>query len=137
MASELNLIYMGKEKIHLEYMLKAGSANIVWSIISTPSGLETWFADKVTVKEKIYTFHWGKTEQREAEVISCRTNNLIRFHWLDEEDKRYNFELKMNYSELTEDMTLEVTDWAEPDEIEDLKDLWDSEIDKMKRVSGL
>ena len=34
---------MRKEKIRLEYMLKAGSGNIVWSIISTPSGLETWF----------------------------------------------------------------------------------------------
>ena len=128
---------MEKEKIHLEYMLKAGSANIVWSIISSPSGLETWFADKVTVEDKVYTFHWGKTEQRKAEVITSRTNNLIRFHWLDEENKRYHFELKMNYSELTEDMTLEITDWAAPDEIEDLKDLWDSEIEKMKRVSGL
>lgn len=42
---------MGKEKIHMEYMLKAGSGNIVWSIIGTPSGLETWFADKVTVQD--------------------------------------------------------------------------------------
>ena len=46
---------MGKEKIRLEYMLKAGSGNIVWSIISTPSGLETWFADKVTFKDKVFT----------------------------------------------------------------------------------
>ena len=126
-----------KEKIHLEYMLKAGSGNIVWSIISTPSGLETWFADKVTVKDKVYIFHWGKTEQREAEVIHIRTNNYIRFHWLDDEDKRSYFELRINYNELTEDLTLEITDWAGADEIEDLKDLWDSEIEKMKRVSGL
>ena len=128
---------MGKEKIHLEYMLKAGSGNVVWSIISTPSGLETWFADKVTVQEKVYTFHWGKTEKREAEVTHIRTNNYIRFHWLDDKDKRSYFELRMNYNELTEDLTLEITDWAESDEIEDTKDLWDSEIEKMKRVSGL
>jgi hypothetical protein len=32
---------------------------------------------------------------------------------------------------------LEVTDWAEPGEAEDVKDLWDSDIEKMKRVSGL
>lgn len=55
---------MRKEKIRLEYMLKAGSGNIVWSIISTPSGLETWFADKVTFKDKVFTFYWGKTETR-------------------------------------------------------------------------
>lgn len=128
---------MGKEKIHMEYMLKAGSPNIVWSIISTPTGLETWFADKVSVKDKTYTFQWGKTEKREAEVTNIRSNSFIRFHWLDDEEKRSYFELRLIYNELTEDMMLEVTDWAEPDEIEDMRGLWDSEIEKMKRVSGL
>ena len=51
---------MQKEKIRLEYMLKAGSANIVWNIISTPSGLETWFADKVENQDKILLFVGGK-----------------------------------------------------------------------------
>ncbi len=128
---------MGKEKIRMEYMLKAGSPNIVWSIISTPTGLETWFADKVSVKDKTYTFQWGKTEKREAEVTNIRSNSFIRFHWLDDEEKRSYFELRLIYNELTEDMMLEVTDWAEPDEIEDMRGLWDSEIEKMKRVSGL
>lgn len=128
---------MGKEKIHMEYMLKAGSANIVWSIISTPSGLETWFADRVSVHEKVYTFQWGKTEKREAEIVGIRQNSHIRFHWLDDEDKKTYFELRMIYNELTEDLMLEITDWAEPDEIEDQKDLWDSDIEKMRRVSGL
>lgn len=128
---------MGKEKIHMEYMLKAGSGNIVWSIIGTPSGLETWFADKVTVQDKIFTFHWEKTEQREAEMTHMRTNNFIRFHWLDDEDKKSYFELRLSQNELTDDLMLEVIDWAESDEVEDLQDLWDSQIEKMKRVSGL
>ena len=38
---------------------------------------------------------------------------------------------------LTSDYMLEVIDWAEPDEVEDMKELWDSEIEKLKRVSGL
>ena len=38
---------MKKEKIHLEYLLNATSKNILWSAISTPTGLEDWFADKV------------------------------------------------------------------------------------------
>jgi uncharacterized protein YndB with AHSA1/START domain len=128
---------MSKEKIKMEYMLKGGTENIVWSIISTPSGLETWFADKVTTKEKTYTFHWGKTEKREAELIQCRTGNHIRFHWKDDEERKSYLELRLVYNELTEDLMLEVTDWAEPGEAEDVKDLWDSDIEKMKRVSGL
>lgn len=128
---------MGKTKVRMEYMLKAGSSNIVWSIISTPSGLETWFADRVNAEDKLFTFRWGKTESRQAEVVHCRTNSFIRFHWLDDEDHKSYFELKLVYNELTEDLMLEITDFAETDEIEDLKDLWESDIEKMRRVSGL
>jgi hypothetical protein len=128
---------MKKEKIKMEYMLKGGTENIIWSIISTPSGLETWFADKVTAKDKHFTFRWGKTESREAELIGYRTNSFVRFHWLDDEERKSYFELKIIYNELTEDLMLEVIDWAEPGEKEDVQDLWDSDIDKLRRVSGL
>ena len=128
---------MKKEKIKMEYMLKGGTENIIWSIISNPLGLGTWFADKVTVSEKIYTFQWGKTEKREAELISSRVNQLVRFHWLDDEERKSYFELKIVQNELTEDIMLEVTDWAEPGEEDDLRDLWNSDIEKLKRVSGL
>lgn len=128
---------MGKEKIKMEYMLKGGSGSVIWSIISTPSGLEAWFADKVTAKEKVYTFQWGKTETRQAEVVHCRTNQFIRFHWLDDEEKKSYFELKIVYNELTEDLMLEVIDFADSTETDDAKDLWNSDIEKLKRVSGL
>lgn len=128
---------MKKTKARMEYMLKGGSSSIVWSIISTPSGLETWFADKVTSSDKIFTFRWGKTESRQAEVVGIRTNSYIRFHWMDDEERKSYFELKVNYNELTEDLMLEVIDFAYPDEIEDVKDLWESDIEKLKRVSGL
>ena len=128
---------MKKTKVRMEYMLKGGSSSIVWSIISTPSGLETWFADKVTSSDKIFTFRWGKTESRQAEIVGIRTNSYIRFHWMDDEERKSYFELKVNYNELTEDLMLEVIDFAYPDEIEDVKDLWESDIEKLKRVSGL
>ena len=128
---------MKKTKVRMEYMLKGGSSSIVWAIISTPSGLETWFADKVTSSDKIFTFRWGKTESRQAEIVGIRTNSYIRFHWMDDEERKSYFELKINYNELTEDLMLEVTDFAYPDETDDVKDLWESDIEKLKRVSGL
>ena len=128
---------MKKIKVRMEYMLKGGSNTIVWGIISTPSGLESWFADKVCAVDKIFTFRWGKTESRQAEVVSLRSNSHIRFHWMDDEERKSYFELKINYNELTEDLMLEVTDFAYPDETDDVKDLWESDIEKLKRVSGL
>ena len=121
----------------MEYLLKGGSGNIVWNLISTPSGMETWFADKVTAHEKNFIFRWGKTETREAEMTHCRANSFVRFHWLDDDDPKSFFELKLTSNELTEDLTLEVTDCVDADETEDQRDLWDSEIEKMRRVSGV
>ncbi len=127
---------MKKEKIHLEYLLNATSKNIIWAAISTPLGLEDWFADKVDLRDKNVTFYWGKTEERQAEIIAIRAYSYIRFRWLDEVGERYYFELKMTNNELTNDYVLEITDFAEPDEVEDLKELWDSQIDTLRRTCG-
>ena len=115
---------MKREKIRLEYLLNATSKNILWSAISTPTGLEDWFADKVVSNDKIVEFHWGKTEQRDAEITAIRAYSFIRFRWLDDENERDYFEIKMNYNELTGDFVLEITDFAEPDEVDDMKELW-------------
>ena len=128
---------MNKVKFKFSYPLRQGSSNIVWTIISSAIGLETWFADKVSVKGKTWSFQWGKTETREAELLLIRNGNFIRFHWLDDETPKTYFELKLLYNELTEDLMLEITDFGDADEEEDIKDLWDTGIDKLKRVSGL
>jgi len=127
---------MKKEKIHLEYLLNPTSKNLVWSAISTPTGLEEWFADKVVSNDKVVTFYWGKTEQRQAEIIAIRAYSYIRFRWLDDENERDYFEVKMTNNELTNDNVIEVTDFALPDEVDDLRELWDSQIDRLRRTYG-
>jgi uncharacterized protein YndB with AHSA1/START domain len=129
---------MRKEKIHMEYMLNGASKNILWSTISTPSGLETWFADKVNSDDKTVEFVWGKTESRTAEIVNMRAYSFIRFHWTDEEDENQHtyFEIKMNQNELTNDIVLEVTDFAEPGEEDDIRELWDSQVDQLRRTCG-
>ena len=127
---------MKREKLHLEYLLNATSRNIIWSTISTPTGLEGWFADKVVSDDKIVTFHWGKTEKREAEIIAIRAYSFIRFRWMDDENERDYFEFKMTNNELTGDYVLEITDFAPLDEMEDQKELWDSQIDALRRSGG-
>nr|WP_320057441.1 START-like domain-containing protein [uncultured Bacteroides sp.] len=127
---------MKREKLHLEYLLNATSRNIIWSAISTPTGLEGWFADKVVSDDKIVTFHWGKTEKREAEIIAIRAYSFIRFRWLDDENERDYFEFKMTNNELTGDYVLEITDFAPLDEMDDQKELWDSQIDTLRRSGG-
>ncbi len=128
---------MKKEKIHIEYLLKATSRNILWNAISTPIGMEDWFADRVQIKDKTYTFTWGKTEERTAEMIGTRTHSFVRFHWVDDEDMKSYFEFKMNYNELTGDYVLEITDFVDSEEVSDQQELWDSQIDTLKRACGM
>ena len=126
-----------KRKIHIEYPLNPSSGTVIWNAISTPAGLERWFADKVTRTDKTFTFQWGKTEIRTAEIINMRTEYFIRFHWTDENKSKTYFELKIQFNELTTDHVLEVTDFADPGEEEDARELWDSQIDTLRRVFGL
>ena len=118
------------------YLLNATSKNILWAAISTPTGLEDWFADKVVSDDKIVEFHWGKTEQRNAEIIAIRSFSFIRFRWQDDENERDYFEIKMTYNELTSDYVLEITDFAEADEVADMKELWESQVAKLRRTCG-
>ncbi|MGN0047511.1 MAG: START-like domain-containing protein [Bacteroides sp.] len=127
---------MDRKKIHLEYLLNATSKSILWSAISTPTGLEGWFADRVQSDEKRVAFFWGKTEKREAEIVAMRAYSFIRFHWLDDENERDYFELKMSNSELTNDYVLEITDFADADEVTDLEELWESQVETLRRTCG-
>lgn len=130
-------IAMKKEKLHIEYPLTATSKNVIWNAISTPSGLENWFANKVKAVDKHFTFTWGKDETREAEVTNMRVFTFIRFHWLDEEEAKTYFEIKMNFNELTGDYSLEITDFADASDLEDQRSLWDSQIETLRRTCGM
>lgn len=127
---------MKKEKLHLEFLLKETAKNILWTAISTVAGLETWFADKIYSDDKVVTFQWSPTDQRTATIVAVRAFSFIRFHWNDDDDSRSYFEIKMNQNELTNSFVLEITDFVNADEINDMKELWTSEVSKMRRVLG-
>ena len=93
-------------------------------------------ADKITQQNDVYTFLWGKDETRQAELLGCREGVYIRFHWLDEAPKTY-FELRINVSELTKAHVLEITEIARNEEEEDLRQMWESQMEELRRVAGV
>jgi len=124
-----------KKKIELEYPINS-SPKVLFNRLSTPGGLAEWFADDVNLQGGIYTFIWEKSEQQ-AEVVQRKDNKYIRFRWVEEEDKESYFEFRLNQDELTGDVSLMVTDFAEDDETTDAVDLWDTQIAELKHVIGL
>ncbi len=127
---------MGKEKICVEYNFSAISIEVLWNLLSTPHGLSSWFADKVELSGKIYTFTWNNLSQQ-AEMIIMRTGYYIRFHWLDDDDPKTYFEFRISVDELTGDITLIVMDYASVDERVDTILLWTSQIEELKRKAGI
>ena len=124
---------MSKERFQVEYSLNT-SAKLIFARLSTPGGLNEWFADNVTVRGKNYTFAWGE-ESRVAELTAIKDLRFVRFHWLDDDDAYY-FEFRLTSEELTSDLALVVIDFAEPDEIESAKELWDAQIADLKHNLG-
>ena len=101
---------MPKIKYEQEYAMNA-SAKLLYSRLSTPSGLAEWFADDVHLKGKNYSFIWDGSEQ-EAKILLKKVNEFIRFQWIDDEEDTY-FEFKITKEELTSSVSLLITDFSE------------------------
>ncbi len=124
---------MEKSKIELEYMLNT-SPKVLYNRLSTPSGLSEWFADDVNLKGKTYTFIWDGSEQK-AELVQKKDLKYVRFRWMEEDDGFFEFRIRQD--ELTGDVALLITDFADEDEKDDAIDLWDTQISELKQAIGL
>ncbi len=120
-------------ELRLEFFLKT-SPTVLFSRISTPSGMAEWFADNVKIDGKIFTFIWGTSEQQ-AEVLSMVPNVSISFRWLDQEpDSKFGFNIVQD--ELTGDVALIVIDQVDESDVEDTRNLWVSQVAKLKHMIG-
>lgn len=113
------------------------SPQLLFQYLSTPSGLSEWFADNVNSRGEDFTFIWDDSEEY-AKLLQKKTNEKVRFRWMnDEEDQDdYHFEFKILVDEITKDVSLIVSDFAEEDELEEAKMLWENLIGSLKQVLG-
>ena len=122
-------------KFEMEFPIKV-SQKLLFQYISTPSGLSEWFADNVNSRGEIFIFIWDDSEES-AKLIRKTNNDKIQFQWLDDEETDYYFELRIQFDEITKDVSLIVTDFAEDeDEVEESKLLWTNQISDLKKVLG-
>lgn len=127
---------MQKVKFQKEYLLNT-SKGILYNCLSTPSGLSEWFADDVNIKNDVYTFYWDGSEE-DARLLTKKRDEFVRFRWLEAEEDGEDifFELRIKIDPLTSETALIVTDHSDEDELEESQLLWDSQIDKLKRILG-
>ncbi len=125
-----------KKSFTIEYDFHA-SPQLLFQYLSTPSGLSEWFADNVNSRGELFTFIWDDSEE-EALLLQKKNNEKVRFQWVDDENDSddYFFEFKIIVDEITKDVSLIITDFAEEDELEESKMLWDNLVLDLKQVLG-
>ena len=125
-----------KKSFSIEYDFHA-SKQMLFQYLSTPSGLGEWFADNVNSRGENFSFIWDDSEEN-AKLIQKKNNERARFQWEEdeEEDNPYYFEFKIQVDDITNDVSLIVTDFAEEDEMEEAKMLWDNLISSLKQILG-
>jgi uncharacterized protein YndB with AHSA1/START domain len=125
-----------KIRYELEFPLNS-SPQLLYQYISTPSGLQEWFADNVNSRGEFFTFIWDGNEEN-ARLASKKTGEKVKFKWVDEHknDTEYYFELRILEDEITKDVSLMVVDYAIEEEIEESKLLWENQVSDLKHVIG-
>ena len=123
-----------KKKYEMEFPIHV-SPSLLYQYISTPSGMSEWYADNVNSRGEYFTFIWEGSEEK-ARLLGKKNGERVKFRWVDDEETDSYFELRIQVDEITKDVSLIVTDYAEEDEIEEGKMLWENMISNLKHVLG-
>ena len=124
---------MARVKYTTEFVLRA-KPELIYNYVSSATGLADWFADDVNVNRSIYTFIWDGSEEK-AELVTKKINKMAKFKWLDREEEEY-FIFDIVKDDLTNDVSLMITDFEEEEDIEDARAVWEVSIDQLKSIIG-
>jgi uncharacterized protein YndB with AHSA1/START domain len=124
---------MSKQLYTLEYTIRC-SPSILFEFLSTPAGLQEWFADKVDERDQVFSFTWNGTIDK-AQVLESELDKSIRFHWLHAPKSEY-FEFRIEKAEVSNQTILLIRDFAEKKEFADQKRLWDFQVNDLLHRLG-
>lgn len=122
-----------------DYQLNA-SKKIVYTYLSTASGLQDWFADKVRIDEdKNYIFNFDQEDHYAKQTI-VKANLHIRWDFFDPKYPNSNsesfIEFKLDETELTQSLFLKVIDQSNFYALDELEGIWEGLISKLKETIG-
>ncbi|MFM7724403.1 MAG: START-like domain-containing protein [Bacteroidota bacterium] len=125
-----------KEKFVFQVLLKT-SVKVLETKIATPAGLGEWFCDDVNEREGYYYFTWDSFGEK-AVLLAHKPFQFIRFKWYEDEENGFDtyFEIATELDPLTSNVVLSITDFSEPEDMENSRMMWDQQIIKLRRLIG-
>lgn len=127
------IVMSDKLKFEIEFVIQS-SPQLLYQYLATPSGLSEWFADNVNSRGEMFTFIWDGSEEK-AKLLKRKSDEFVKFAWEENDDDTF-FEMKIIVDEITKDVSLFITDFAEEDELDEAKMLWDNQVSDLKQVLG-
>lgn len=124
---------MERVQIDMEFIFRA-SPTILYKFLTTPSTLIRWFCDEVDIQGDTFTFVWSGSEEV-AELIDDIEDERVRFEWEDADEGEF-LEFRMEKSPVTGETILTITDFCDSDEVDDQKQLWETQISQLRTETG-
>jgi uncharacterized protein YndB with AHSA1/START domain len=124
---------MSRVKFEVEFLFKASPA-ILYTFLTAPSCLVRWFCDEVDIESDVYTFSWEGYDEK-AELVDDIEEERLRFIWEDAEEGEY-LEFRMSKSPVTNETILEIIDFADDGEVDDQKQLWETQFKQLRIECG-
>ena len=125
---------MTRVKVDLEFIFRASPATL-YMFVTAPDCLVRWFCDGCDVTADTYVFDWEGSEEV-AEMVDDIEEERVRFRWEDADDKNEYLEFRFYKSDVTNETILEITDFCDEDEIEEVSDLWTTQVEKLRMECG-
>lgn len=125
---------MERVKFEMEFIFRA-SPTILYTFLTTPACLVRWFCDEVDIHVNTYTFFWSGSEEV-AEILEDIEDERLRFRWLEAPSKNEYLEFDISQSPVTGETILVITDFCDEDELEDQKQLWESQMQELRKETG-
>jgi uncharacterized protein YndB with AHSA1/START domain len=125
---------MAKTKYTSEFMVRSSPA-ILYNFLTSASSLAQWFCDTCDINGDVYTFGWDGYEEN-AVLEETEDDKYVKYSWEDADDPDEYFEFKIYKSEISNDTVLTITDFAEKEDVDDQKLLWESQIDTLSKRIG-
>lgn len=126
---------MAKRKVQYEFPMHS-LTEILYEYLASAEGLAEWFADEVTEKGDDFYFSWGGGEPEKATLVRYKPESFVRFRWEEDEGTKNFFEMAIVIDEITNDLSLNITDFVEDGEEEENRMYWENLVEELKMKLG-
>lgn len=128
-----NLVAMSSlEKFELEFHIET-TPKLLYMLIYKPEGLTRWFAHTTLKAPDVYLFKWEDNLQP-ALLVQTKENDFVIFKWLEDYHQDYLLEMRIKLDELASGVTLLISDYAEPPDVDFSKRWWIARVAQLQRL---